>query len=395
MKEKSKKLHIVIELTILLAILAMALCPIRGNAYRRYATDTLRYVRATVLDVESETLSDSTLGTGQKLGEQTLRVRLADGEELTLTNYLTEIHNILLKKGDRAIICADEPEQAAPYYTVYNYDRTRSLAGLAAVFVLLLLAVGRRKGLDACLAILFTLAFILYILLPALYNGASPIGMGLVTVLLSTIVTLILIHGASVQCLLSIGATMAGELNACVLFAIFSGLLHLTGFQTDSAEGLLLIAQNTGLKIRMLLFAGMMIAALGAVMDVAVSVLSAVREVALANGQAKRADLFRSAIRLGQDMIGTMSNTLIFAFAGSALVTMLVFCSYGVQLNQILSSDYLAVELAQGICSTAAVVLTVPVSALIGAAYYGGTRGRSKGMERKVRIQKGTAGRNA
>jgi uncharacterized membrane protein len=371
MKERTKKLHLAIELTVLLAVVFMALFPAEGSSYRRFATDTLRYVRATVLEVTSETLSSSTMGTGQKLGEQTLRVRLSDGQEVTLTNYLTETHNILLKKGDSAIICADEPDNAAPYYTVYNYDRTIPLMGLAAVFVLLLVLVGRRKGADACLSILFTLAFILRVLLPSLYSGASPVGMGLVTVLLSTSVTLLLIHSVSVQCLLSICATMIGELIACGLFAVFSQLLHLTGFQTDSAEGLLLIAQNTGLNIRMLLFAGMMIASLGAVMDVAVSVLSAVREVALASGHPKRKTLFLSAMRLGQDMIGTMSNTLIFAFAGSALITMLVFCSYGVQFHQILSSDYLAVELAQGVCSTAAVILTVPASAIISAGYYG------------------------
>ena len=371
MNERRKRLHLAIELTVLLAVLFMALCPVKGSGYRRFATDTLHYVRATVLAVQSETLSDSGLGTGQKLGEQTLLVRLADGQEILLTNYLTETHNILLKEGDSAIICADRPEQAAPYYTVYNYDRTIPLVGLVVVFVLLLVLVGGRKGVDACLSIVFTLIFILRVLLPALYSGASPVGMGLSTVLLSTAVTLLMIHGVSVQCLLSIGATMIGELIACALFGVFSQLLHLTGFQTDSAEGLLLIAQNTGLNIRMLLFAGMMIASLGAVMDVAVSVLSAVREVALAAGQAKRKELFRGAMRLGRDMIGTMSNTLIFAFVGSALVTMLVFCSYGVQLHQILSSDYLAVELAQGICSTAAVILTVPAAATIGAGYYG------------------------
>ena len=370
MNKRTKKLHLVIELVVLIAVIFMALSPARDSGYRRFATDTLHYVRGTVLEVTSETLSDSTLGTGQKLGEQTLRVRLSDKQEVSLTNYLTETHNILLKKGDSAIICADLPENAAPYYTVYNYDRTILLIGLAAVFVLLLILVGRRKGTDAGLSILFTLAFVLRVLLPALYSGASPVGMGLVTVLLSTAVTLLLIHGASMQCLLSICATMIGELIACGLFAVFSQLLHLTGFQTDSAEGLLLIAQNTGLNIRMLLFAGMMIASLGAVMDVAVSVLSAVREIALAAGRPGRKMLFVSAMHLGQDMIGTMSNTLIFAFAGSALITMLVFCSYGVQLHQILSSDYLAVELAQGVCSTAAVILTVPVSAMIGAGYY-------------------------
>lgn len=373
MKEKSKVSHLAIELAVLLAALVMLLYPSDGGLYRRYVTDTLRYVRAVVLEVESETLSDSELKTGQKLGEQRLRVRLSDGQEIVLVNYLTEIHNILLKKGDSAIVCADMPKNAEPYYTIYNYDRTIPLAVLITVFVLLLLLIGQREGADACLSIVFTLTFIIRVLLPSLFGGASPVGMGYVTVLLSTAVTLILLHGISIQCLLSIGATMTGELVACGMFAVFSQLLHLTGFQTDCAKGLLLIAQNTGLDIRMLLFAGMMIASLGAVMDVAVSVLSATREVALASGKAERKALFNSAMRLGQDMIGTMSNTLIFAFAGSALVTIIVFCSYGIQFHQLLSSDYLSVELAQGICSTAAVVMTVPVSAMIGAIFYGRT----------------------
>lgn len=373
MKEKSKVSHLAIELAVLLAALVMLLYPSEGGLYRRYATDTLRYVRAVVLEVESETLSDSELKTGQKLGEQRLRVRLLDGQEIVLVNYLTEIHNILLKKGDSAIVCADMPKNAEPYYTIYNYDRTIPLAVLITVFVLLLLLIGQREGADACLSIVFTLTFIIRVLLPSLFGGASPVGMGYVTVLLSTAVTLILLHGISIQCLLSIGATMTGELVACGMFAVFSQLLHLTGFQTDCAKGLLLIAQNTGLDIRMLLFAGMMIASLGAVMDVAVSVLSATREVALASGKAERKALFNSAMRLGQDMIGTMSNTLIFAFAGSALGTIIVFCSYGIQFHQLLSSDYLSVELAQGICSTAAVVMTVPVSAMIGAIFYGRT----------------------
>ncbi|MBQ9165666.1 MAG: YibE/F family protein, partial [Oscillospiraceae bacterium] len=154
----------------------------------------------------------------------------------------------------------------------------------------------------------------------------------------------------------------------------FSSLLHLTGFQTDSAEGLLLIAQNTGLNIRTLLFAGMMISSLGAVMDVAVSILSALREVSLAAKRAERGMLFRSGMNMGQDLIGTMSNTLIFAFTGGALSTMLVFYSYGVQTQQLLNSDFLTVELAQGLCSTAAVIMTVPFAAAMGAMFYGGRR---------------------
>lgn len=363
--------RLILEIVVLLAVVIMILNPVPGNEYRRYATDTLHYVRAEVLEIQSEELQDSTLGTGQQLGLQHLLVCLADGLEVELDNYLTETHNVLTHEGDSVIVCVDAPENAAPYYTVYNYDRTNPLLALVTVFVLLLLLVGKRKGLDACLSILFTLLFIVQVTLPVLYNGGPPMLMGLITVLLSTMATLALMHGPTKQCVLGIMATLLGELAACLLFAVFSHLFHLTGFQTDSAEGLLLIAQNTGLDIRTLLFAGMMISSLGAVMDVAVSILAALREVALASDKPERGKLFRSGMNMGQDFIGTMSNTLIFAFTGGALSTMLVFYSYGVQTQQLLNSDFLTVELAQGLCSTAAVILTVPAAAAMGAVFYG------------------------
>lgn len=376
MKEikRQKLVNLLVELAVMASILLMWFWPMGTHSYHRFETDMLHYVRAEVLEVLSEELEDSSLGTKQQLGSQELLVRLADGEEVHLINYLTETHNILTKKGTKIIVCADVPENTAPYYTVYNYDRSGVIIGVTIGFILCMIVVGKRKGADACLAILFSLLFILRVLLPALYNGHSAIVMGLATAVLTTSVTLILLHGLSKQCFLGIGATLIGELVACVLFAVVSSQFHLTGFQTEEAEGLLLIAQNTGLDIRSLLFAGIMISSVGAVMDVSVSILSALREVAVAAQNPTPRMLFHSGMNLGKDMIGTMSNTLIFAFAGGALTTMLVFCSYGIQFHQLLSSDFLAVELAQGLCSTAAVILTVPVAASMGAAFYGKNR---------------------
>ena len=368
-KKSSNFANGILYAVLLLAMFWMLVAPAEGSEYRRYVTDTLRYERATVEAVLSEDLTDSALGTGQQLGQQTLLVRLSDNQKVTVENYLTDIHNILVKAGQKVIICVDAPENVEPYYTVYNYDRAPGLVALVGVFFALMLIVGGRKGFHATLAILFTLLFLLRVALPGIYSGASPILYGLLTVVLSAAVTLLLLHGFTGQSVLGFAATMLGVCASCGLFAIFSGLLHLTGFQSDSAEGLLLIAQNTGLQVRTLLFAGMMLSSLGAVMDVAVSILSALREVAAA-GRTDQRGLFASGMRVGRDMIGTMSNTLIFAFAGGALVTMLVFFSYGVQPQQLLNSDYFSVELAQGLCSTSAVILTVPTSALIGSTAY-------------------------
>ena len=358
--------NIWIEVLVTGAVLLMILFPFQGDAYRRYATDTLSYQKGTVLEVISQELSESPQKTGQLLGLQELTVRLSGGEVVTIHNYLTDIHNILLKEGDRAIICVDAPQNAEPYYTVYQYDRTIGLTALLIMFFGLMLLVGGRKGFDALLALVFSGAFLVCVVLPLLYNGISPILVGFLTVLLLTLVTLALLHGVSKECLLGIGVTLLGELAACILFGVFSAALHLTGLQLGEAEDLLLITQNTGMKIRSLLFTGMMLASLGAVMDVAVSVLAALREVADAMSKPEPKALFDSGMRIGKNMLGTMSNTLIFAFAGGALTTMLVFFSYGVQFHQIFHSDYLALELAQGLCSTAAVILTVPAASFVG-----------------------------
>ena len=177
---KTQKIQkLLIELVVLLSILSMSICPVEGNSYRRFATDTLSYARAEVLEVQSEELTDSTLGTEQQLGQQRLLVKLFTGEEIELVNYLTETHNVLAEEGLSIIVCVDAPEHAAPYYTVYNYDRSVPLACLVIFFVLILALIGKRKGLDACLAIVFTLVFILRIVLPALYNGHSAMAMGL------------------------------------------------------------------------------------------------------------------------------------------------------------------------------------------------------------------------
>ena len=366
----SKGFHLAFEIVVVLLMIFMLLFPAKGSDYRIYSTDGIYYVRAEVLEVLSEDLEESSLGTGHKLGMQKLRVRLSDDSEIELNNYLTDAHNVYAEKGQSVIVCIDSPEGVEPYYTVYNYSRVLPLVCLVGIFVGLLVFVGKRNGFDAFLSILFSLILILRIALPLLYSGSSPVLIGLGTVLLSTSVTITLMHGFTKQCLLAVVTTLIGELAACALFAAFSGALHLTGFQTEQAEGLLLIAHRTGLQIKTLLIAGMMISSLGAVMDVAVSILSSLREIARVGHNMSRTELFHSGINIGKDLIGTMSNTLIFAFAGGALTTMLVFYSYGVQFHQLLNSDYLALELAQGLCSTSAVILTVPAAAIIGAMFF-------------------------
>ena len=360
----------ILAILVLLVTAVLALWPTPSVSFQSLVSDTVSYLPGTVLEVVEEKLTPSDLKGGPQLGEQTLTIELRDGSQITLTNYLTNTHNILAREGMRVVVCVDAPDNVEPYYTLYQYDRSVGLGVAVAIFLLLMLLVGGEKGFYATLALAFSLVFLLKITVPVIYSGGSPILAGLAMVLVSTAVTVFLIYGLSPRGVLGIGVVLAGEFVSCGLFLLFSLLLHLSGFKSSDAENLLVAAQNTGLNISTVLFAATMIASLGAVMDVAVSLLSALWEVRLADPDITGRGLWRAGLRMGRDMIGTMSNTLIFAFAGGSLTTLLVLMTYGTDPVQLLHSDYIALEMAHGLCGTCAVILTVPLASLVSAAVY-------------------------
>lgn len=360
----------ILAIFVCLVTAVLAVMPSVSVSFQSLVSDTVSYLPGTVLEVVEEDLTPSDLKGGPQLGEQTLTIELKDGSQITLTNYLTNTHNILAREGMRVVVCVDAPENVEPYYTLYQYDRSVGLGVAVAIFLLLMLLVGGEKGFYATLALAFSLVFLLKITVPVIYSGGSPILAGLAMVLVSTAVTVFLIYGLSPRGVLGIGVVLAGEFVACGLFLLFSVLLHLSGFKSGDAENLLVAAQNTGLNISTVLFAATMIASLGAVMDVAVSLLSALWEVRLADPDITGRGLWRAGLRMGRDMIGTMSNTLIFAFAGGSLTTLLVLMTYGTDPVQLLHSDYIALEMAHGLCGTCAVILTVPLASLVSAAVY-------------------------
>lgn len=360
----------ILAIFVCLVTAVLAFMPSVSVSFQSLVSDTVSYISGTVLEVVEEDLTPSDLKGGPQLGEQTLTIELKDGSQITLTNYLTNTHNILAREGMRVVVCVDAPENVEPYYTLYQYDRSVGLGVAVAIFLLLMLLVGGEKGFYATLALAFSLVFLLKITVPVIYSGGSPILAGLAMVLVSTAVTVFLIYGLSPRGVLGIGVVLAGEFVSCGLFLLFSVLLHLSGFKSSDAENLLVAAQNTGLNISTVLFAATMIASLGAVMDVAVSLLSALWEVRLADPDITGRGLWRAGLRMGRDMIGTMSNTLIFAFAGGSLTTLLVLMTYGTDPVQLLHSDYIALEMAHGLCGTCAVILTVPLASLVSAAVY-------------------------
>lgn len=336
---------------------------------------TVQYVKGKVLEVTEQELTISGADGEYMLGYQELRIRLLEGknagEEVEISNYITVQHHVIPKEGSYVIVCADCPEGVEPYYTVYNYDRSGGIAIVVAIFALLVILVGRKQGVRSCIALLFTLEMVFCYLLPQLYEGKNAAVLTIVTVVFSCAVTCFCIGGLSRKTALNIASAVLGGISAGVMYELFSQILKVTGCNMDEAETLTIVAQSTGLKLEGVLFAAVTVAALGAVMDVAVSLGASLSEISILNPEITRKDLFRSGMNIGKDMIGTMTNTLILAFAGGSLATLLVFVAYGVQFHQLMSSNLIALEVSKGLAGSAAVVLTVPISAAVCAFGYG------------------------
>ena len=136
-------------------------------------------------------------------------------------------------------------------------------------------------------------------------------------------------------------------------------------------EALLQIKQGQdpmhSLQLGDLLVGGIVIAALGAVNDVAMSISSAMNELVAVNPALTRRQLLRSGMNIGRDMVGTMTNTLILALVGSSLVLMIYLSSLEPSFSQLMSGTFFSVEMVQAIASSVGVILAVPLSALIGA----------------------------
>ena len=338
--------------------------------YSRVNNDSTDFVSGKIVEITSSNLEyDQDLKIN--LGKQVVVVEILEGKSagkrVEIDNYLTAAHNVEVAIGSKVIISADEPDGIDSYYTVYNFDRGLGMIIFTCVLLLVIIAIGRGKGVKAILGLAYTLYLVIFLLLPTVFSGYSPVLMSIICVALSTIVTLMLLNGASKKTYSAIVATVLGVVLSAGGFYLMSLVLKVNGFSVDEAESLVLINQATGLSIKDILFAGILISSLGAIMDVGMSIVSALSELFYHQPNLTQKQIFDSGIEIGKDMIGTMTNTLILAFTGSAFVSLLVLFSYNVDIKQLLSSNYIAIEFAQGIAGTLGIVLTVPIASFISA----------------------------
>lgn len=330
----------------------------------------MEYYKAEVTDIVEEDLQEDQYLEDVEVGFQTVVVEIKDGplegQEYEIGNPVSRLYNIKVNVGSKVIVgCYERNEENV--ITLFSYDRSNMIYTLIALFAIIVIIIGGIKGIKSLVSLVFTLVCCVYLMLPLLLKGVSPISAGVLMAILSITVTLLLVSGINKKTLTAILGTVAGVVIAGVIAYVFGNLSNLSGITMDNAESLMYIAEDTGLKIKGLMFTGILVASLGAVMDVAMSISSAIFEMNSINNKVAFKDLFKSAMNIGKDIIGTMTNTLILAFAGGSLSVLILIYSSSMPYNKLINLDILGIEVIQGLAGSIGIVLAVPITALIGS----------------------------
>lgn len=323
--------------------------------------------------VVTEILQDNLQEDGSRAGQQTVVVHMTSGErqgeDLITTSNSGYLFGAACKEGMKVVVLQSVAGDTV-ITSVYSMDRKEIIIGFAALYILALCVVGGWKGVRGALGLIFTFVSIIYIYLPLVYLGYSPFWVSVFICVITTLVTMALIGGLSRKTAAATLGTVAGVIIAGAAASAFSALTGITGWNVSDIESLMTLQQVNDIQVGGLLFSGLLISALGAVMDVAMSISSSMQEICEQNPHISRLELMAAGMRVGRDMMGTDSNTLILAFAGTSLSMLVMNYAYDLPFLQVINSNNIGIAVMQGLSGSFGVVLSVPATVVMAAYIY-------------------------
>jgi len=262
-------------------------------------------------------------------------------------------------------------------YTFIDFVRINYIIILGGVFFVLMVLFGGLKGLNSIVALGFTCAAIFFVLIPAILGGRNIYAAALIVCVYIIASTLLAVIGPNRKAVSAMLGCLGGVLLAALLMLFMDVILNLTGVVDQDSQFLLTLPIDTPLSLSAVVFAGVIIGAVGAIMDVAMSISSSLWEVNLAGENMSFRAVYRSGLNIGRDILGTMLNTLILAYIGSALslILLLTFYSQGTSLLELFNREMIAVELLRALIGSFGIFLAVPLTSGICGLLYTG-RGR-------------------
>lgn len=338
---------------------AAFIAPLTNVSAQEVHQDLVEVVRAQVLTIVSEDTREI-MGTDATALVQEVRVRIESGElkgkTVTFENDVTEVD-----VGDDIYIQRLVTIEGSEYYAFKDFYRIPILVYLALSFMALLWIIAGGKGLKALLSLVASILVVIYVLVPLLLAGYDPVIASVAIAGVMLALAIFVTHGTGAQARIAFLGTFAAIIVTGALAVMWVSLARLTGFASDAAIYLNFSTQGS-LDFSGLLLGSILIGVIGVLDDVAITQASVVVELERANSALSRYELYRRALRVGRDHIGSLVNTLALAYVGVSLPLLLLFARTDSSFIDIINQEVVASEIVRTLVGSLGLMLAVPAT---------------------------------
>ena len=290
-------------------------------------------------------------------------VRLLEGPDrgsTTLLDLPGGAARVRFSEGDKVVVAASSAPDGTTTYAFTDRQRKPVLVWLAVAFAVVVVALGRLRGLAALAGLVASLCVLLAFVLPAILVGHDPLLVAVVGSAAIAFLALYLAHGFRPATTVALLGTLASLALTAVLALVVTELAALTGYASEEAT-IVQLAQST-IDLQGLVLAGVVIGALGAIDDMTVTQVAAVGELHRANPGMGRRPLYRSAMRIGRDHVASTVNTLALAYAGASIPLLLLFVLSQQSLGSVANGEVVATEIVRTLVGSIGLVSAVPIT---------------------------------
>ncbi|MDF2506082.1 YibE/F family protein [Clostridium sp.] len=330
------------------------------NSYKGY-TDA----KGKVIKLEPNNRVDVKIISGKYKG-QTLEVDDLKQFKTTDSNGST----IGAKVGDEVYLSIQQDDDGnIKNALIYDYIRYKPIIIVIVIFVILLALIGGVKGIKSLIPLVLTAFSIVKIVVPAIEKGMNPVLISVIVCIGLLVINLLIISGINKKTAAAIIGSIFGIISSTVLMFITGSSMKIIGIGDEQVEVLMSIFSSNNINFKGVLFAGIILGTLGALIDISISIASAMNEIYETNPNISKREFIKSGMNMGKDIIGAMSNTLILAYAGSSLIVLLIVLSSDLSFIKIVNEDVIASEIFKALIGSIGLILSVPCTVITMAQF--------------------------
>lgn len=343
--------------------------------YEPLQTTDAAFEKATVNEVIATTTEQSVRDTTVTtvIFSATINSGQHKGETFNMTQLLDEMSPPvpeMVEKGDKILVIYNEPEASASAVSGWSYGGVNHSTGvllLTGAFLALILIIGRSKGVSTIIALVITTLSVFMIFIPSVLIGKNIYASTIVITMFIIFSSLLLLNGWNKKTLCAIVGNAGGILASGVLAIFINKAFGITGILNSDYLFLTMLEGGISIDLPALIWGGILIGSVGAIMDVAMSLASSIYELSEQMYEPSFKKLVISGMNIGRDAIGTMTNTLILAYVGGSMATILLFTAYTRDLVLLLNYEMLLVEVIQAVVGSIGILLAVPITVFFSA----------------------------